>query len=248
MLLIGVDCAADPRNVGVSFGTLADNAVCVERVFSGRNRDSIIDNIGSAIRANAGPALLCLDAPLGWPHALGNELATHTAGAPLKATADQLFARETDRFVRQVLGKRPLEVGANFIARTARAALGLLESIREVADQPIPLGWEPLRKNDGCAALETYPAAVLACRGLTLPGYKKDRAKREQVLASLSAELHISDDLRAAALSTEHALDAVLCLVAGMDFQHGLTLAPTPELQEAAKKEGWIWVRRKCEY
>lgn len=245
MLLIGIDCAADPRNVGVSIGTLVDNVVLVEGVFSGQNRETIIDRIGSAIRAQAGPALLCLDAPLGWPWAMGDELATHTAGAPLESSADQLFSRETDRFVRHVLGKRPLEVGANFIARTARAALGLLESLREVTGQPIPLGWEPLRENDGCAALETYPAAVLACRGLALPGYKKDRAKREQVLAGLAAELHLSDDLRAAALSTEHALDAVLCLIAGMDFQRGLTLAPPEELKEAATKEGWIWVSEK---
>lgn len=243
MLLVGIDCAADPRNVGVSFGTLTDSGVRVTGVFSGQSRETIVDRISKAIMAHAGPCLLCLDAPLGWPQALGKELAAHTAGGPLASPADQLFARETDRFVRQVLGKRPLEVGANFIARTARAALGLLESLREATGQPIPLGWEPLGSDDGCAALETYPAAVLTCCDLALPGYKKDRAKREQVLAGLADALHIPDDLRAAALATEHALDSTLCLVAGMDFQRGLALAPPEELMEAAKKEGWIWIR-----
>ncbi|TVM33375.1 DUF429 domain-containing protein [Oceanidesulfovibrio marinus] len=243
VLLVGIDCAADPRNVGVSFGTLAGNGVRVTGVFSGQSRETIVDRVGQAIRTSAGPCLLCLDAPLGWPQALGVELAAHTAGGPLASPADQLFARETDRFVRQVLGKRPLEVGANFIARTARAALGLLESLREATNQPIPLGWEPLGEHDGCAALETYPAAVLTCRGLLQPGYKKDRAKREQVLDGLADELHIPDTLRDTALTTEHALDSTLCLVAGMDFQRGLTLAPPEELMEAAEKEGWIWIK-----
>ncbi|MFW5733730.1 MAG: DUF429 domain-containing protein [Oceanidesulfovibrio sp.] len=245
MLLIGVDCAANPRNVGVALGTLNNNHVHVSGVFSGRNRHEIVERIADAIREAHGPVLLCLDAPLGWPRALGDELHTHIAGASLEASADRLFSRETDRFVRQALGKRPLEVGANFIARTARATLDLLESLREATGQAIPLGWQPLSDSDGAAALETYPAAVLSCRGLAMPCYKKDHAKREHVLASLAEELHVSDDIHTRTLATEHALDAALCLLAGADFQRGLALAPPKPLREAAMKEGWIWVRGK---
>ncbi len=77
------------------------------------------------------PVLLALDAPLGWPAALGVALAGHRAGGPLEHTPNRLFRRRTDDWVRSRFGKRPLEVGADLIARTAHAALALLEGLRQ---------------------------------------------------------------------------------------------------------------------
>jgi hypothetical protein len=38
-----------------------------------------------------------------------------------------------------------------------------------------------------------------------------------------------------------HALDAVLCVAAGIDFLAGAALGPDDP--EVARREGWIWVR-----
>jgi len=38
-------------------------------------------------------------------------------------------------------------------------------------------------------------------------------------------------------------LDAVLCVVAGLDFLAGA--APGPADPEAARREGWIWVKER---
>lgn len=44
-------------------------------------------------------------------------------------------------------------------------------------------------------------------------------------------------------LSDDNALDSAICVLAGQDFLLGHCADPTdPAL---AKKEGWIWVRRK---
>ena len=53
-------------------------------------------------------ALIALDAPLGWPQALGANLVTHRAGVPLRAEANQLFRRATDDEIKNRLGKRSL--------------------------------------------------------------------------------------------------------------------------------------------
>ena len=39
-------------------------------------------------------------------------------------------------------------------------------------------------------------------------------------------------------------LDAVVCVLAGVDFVTGQATGPGPDILEMAKKEGWIWVRR----
>jgi hypothetical protein len=42
---------------------------------------------------------------------------------------------------------------------------------------------------------------------------------------------------------TDHALDAVLCVCAGLDFLSGEAVAPDD--LSLAKREGWIWVRTR---
>jgi predicted nuclease with RNAse H fold len=177
--------------------------------------------------------LLALDAPLGWPQELGATLEGHRAGAWIEPEADDLFSRATDRDVKRRLGKRPLEVGADRIARTARRALELLNNLRQEAQLPISLAWEP-GSLDGVQAIEVYPAATLLARQVQ----KQKKWKRfsdlgEDVSALDHVEVPTQSDVR----------DAVVCAVAGADFLMDRVIRPRN--MELAKKEGWIWVREQ---
>ncbi len=234
--VVGIDCATDPRNVGLALGR------------SDGQRATLLDvRLGSrAVPPHAvvaewigdGPALLALDAPLGWPAPLGRMLATHRAGAPLADDAHMLFRRETDRVVKQRLGKQSLDVGADRIARTAHAALALLEAVGARIGRPIPLAWAP----GEAGAIEVYPAATLRSHGIASAGYKKPEnvAVRDRIAGALGARLAIEAP-RDVLTATDHALDAALCVLAAHDFLSGATLPP--DSLPLARVEGWIWIR-----
>lgn len=188
------------------------------------------EDIIAAWLPGSGPVLLAMDAPLGWPLALGAALLPHKAGESIPVGADDLFHRHTDTVIQQRLSKRPLEVGANLIARTAHAALGLLGRLRRLTGLEIPLAWDPMRL-DRISAIEVYPAATRI--GRAAPGGPGSLEGLEQdLLLPESRALEASPDAR----------DAVVCALAGADFLRGLCLPPDD--MALAQKEGWIWVRR----
>jgi hypothetical protein len=161
--------------------------------------------------------------------ALGPALARHEAGEPLAAMPDEMFRRMTDDLSYKRLGKRPLEVGANWIARTAHAALRFLEELRESLSSPIPLAWSP-KWTDRFAAIEVYPAATRISLGVP--------AGRGSLRGLQS---HVRFRSRSPPKS-EHARDAVVCAIAGFEFLSGRAVAPTRQQLGKAQREGWIWV------
>jgi len=244
--LIGIDCAVDPRRRGVARGRIEpDGAVAVDLAVRGDRAD--LPALVAEARAG-GPVLLALDAPLGWPAALGPTLASHRAGAPLSPSADDLFRRRTDRLVAARLRKTPLDVGADRIARTARAALGQLELIARALGHAaaIPLFW-PAARPPALAAVEVYPAGLLVATGCPVrTGYKPAaaRALREAILAHLRGELRLAGPVRKAAAADADLLDAALCTLAAADVLAGRAVAPRGRQERAlARREGWIWVR-----
>lgn len=131
--------------------------------------------------------LVELDAPLGWPEPLGRLLSSHSAGGSLGEQPNRLFRRETDRYVKQHLGKLPLDVGADRIARTAHAALALLNELRQRTGESIPLVWnEDYPERIG--AIEVYPAGTLSAAGVRCSGYKEPAkvAERKEIIAWLA--------------------------------------------------------------
>ena len=167
--VIGADCATDPQRVGIATGRFNDGIVIVEEIALCSTDRSAADHVISHI---AGPTLVALDAPLGWPVALGDELANHAAGQPLRATANNLFRRRTDIFIRSLTGKQSLDVGADRIARTAYMALQLLDELRARTSRAIPLAWKVTDAVD-IAAIEVYPAATLKQLRVNARDYKK---------------------------------------------------------------------------
>lgn len=233
--VVGVDCATVPNKVGLARASFAEGIAELQEVRCGA--PGLTGIIADWVRG-APRALIALDAPLGWPQDFGAALAAHAAGEPLPD--GPLFNRRTDRFVRELLGQRPLEVGADRIGRTARATLRLLQDLRAEISAAIPLVWDS--EFDGCGAIEVYPAATLRAHGLPSRSYKKSvQSSRRREIYEGVGELVDFSGLPELFEPNPDELDAIVCVLAAQDFLQGNAIAP--EDMESARKEGWIWVR-----
>ena len=240
--IIGIDCATVAKKVGLALCSVGEGRPRIDKLLVGESWPAIDEQV---VQWATGATLLALDAPLGWPAPLADSLHAHHAGAALAPTANALFRRATDDTIAEQLGKRPLDVGSDRIARTAHAALSLLTRLRERLGEPIPLAWHP-GPVEGLAAIEVYPAGTLAARRLPHSGYKAatehSTELRRQLTNAVQQELSIDDEATALMVQSDHALDAVLCVSAGLDFLSGNVLRPDD--LNLAKREGWIWVGR----
>jgi len=225
--LIGIDCATQPNKVGLALGELDGERVRIKGCRTGSPKEAPASIVSSWLKSGE-PALLALDAPLGWPLAIGQPLAGHQAGAAMGSTAHALFRRQSDDDIHERFGKRPLEVGANFISRTAVAALDLLADIRSMTSESIPLAWSPLDVNP-IAAIEVYPAATRLAHGSKGKGGSIEGLE----------PLFVFPDLKGVLPSSTDAIDALVCVPAAADFIRGR--ARPPVNLDQARQEGWIW-------
>jgi hypothetical protein len=132
-------------------------------------------------------------------------------------------------------------VGADRIARTAFAALGLLGRLRQRLAHDIPLAWTPSIPSRW-SAIEVYPAATLRAHRILDNGYKD--AEAIQPRAEILKRLRFHHDIGGADEVLERSpdvLDALVCTLAGADFLSGVAMAP--EELTVAQREGWIWAR-----
>jgi len=215
--VVGIDAATQPKKIGLARGRLGpDGTVVIEESVLGSSVESVPEKVASWVCD--GPALLAIDAPLGWPAPLARGLREHRAGQRLEGEARDLFRRTTDLFVHETLGKLPLEVGADRIARTAHSALRLLDEVRARTGLEIPLAWSP--EVVGIAAIEVYPAATLLGRRAGATGYKGSepvaRDHRETILSALRGDWTLGVDSDVLARSDD-VLDAAVCVLAGAD-------------------------------
>ncbi len=240
--IVGIDAATQPRKTGLARGHLQGGKLVVTDIALGSEVESVGETVASWCAD--GPTLLAIDAPLGWPAALGRGLHRHRAGQVLEGETHDLFRRVTDRHVHERIGKLPLEVGADRIARTAHAALRLLGEVRACAGHDIALAWSP--DVPEVSAIEVYPAATLRCHLAAASGYKGDgevaRDSRESILRTLRGAWTLEVDDRLLVTSDDR-LDAAVCVLAGADFLRGVGVPPDDAQRDAAEIEGWIWFR-----
>lgn len=238
--LVGVDCAAQDVNCGLALGRLRAGRVSVLEVVV--RQKQILPTLLRWFE-QCTPALVAIDAPLGWPMPLSVHLGRRLAGDPIDATGDELFHRHTDRVVRSLTGKRPMEVGADKIARAALRAVNLLGQLRASTGHALPMAWSP-GVPDQPSAIEVYPALTLRSLGLSDAGYKgsrpEKRLRRRNLAESIATEVDLWVDRQALAESDD-ALDAVVCLLAASHFCAESVLLP--DQAELARTEGWIWFR-----
>jgi len=147
----------------------------------------------------------------------------------------RLWRRHTDQEIHRRIGKMPLEVGADRIARAAAVALQMLREAREQSGLSIPVPTDPSPWSV-TVAIEVYPAATR--RSWQIP------ASPVEALAALDPLLlRIPKEAEAAALRSEHSFDAVLALLAAADAALGRARAPDVAERPNAAVEGWIWAR-----
>lgn len=243
MLIVGIDAATKAPKVGVSWGRWSRDAGLVIEGADVLSRLGL-PTLAATLRGGGSGVLVAMDAPLGWPAALGGDLVGHRAGFSLPHGPDQLFSRACDRMVWEQLRKKPLEVGANLIARTAHAALQLLQELRGSTGLELGLAWSPGLVPETPSVLEVYPAASRLVRGMSTrePYAELDLLRREG--------LTLSREVEATAHASGHVRDALACCLAAVDYLDDNVYRPgDPDLPldctpEAALKEGWIWIRR----
>ncbi len=242
MILIGLDAASDRRKFGYAIGRT--NGVGAEIIESGCLQNGTIKRNNAIVEALAladGPALLAIDAPLGWPDGLRFGLHGHAAGQHFEVGKELTFRRRTEIVLRSDRYRAsPLEVGADRIARAAHEALSVLNELRTVTRLPLPLVWTP--GGNGVGVIEVYPAATLRAHGMPSKGYKlpEQIGVRRQIAAKIDWRLA---GLNARCDGNADEFDACLCLLAALDFVNGECLAPPDEFKEVIAREGWIWVR-----
>jgi predicted RNase H-like nuclease len=238
--LLGIDAATQPDRTGLACADWDGATLRVGATHRPNGPEDQLAWLADRLTKDE-PCLIGVDAPLGWPVGLAAALGTHRAGDPVAASADRLFRRRTDQAIQERLGKRPMDVGADRIARTAHAALALLGALAERSGSAIEPAWSEHEWSSPAVA-EVYPAATLTALGLRASGYKgADTAARAALIQTLPDWVLLPEPAREAAISSDHVADAVITLVAAADFLAGR--CPGPDEPERAYQEGWIWVR-----
>lgn|GEM_PF-237182 len=225
--LLGIDCSTSPRKTGLALGELRGETVAITRCTRGSKAQPPAAIAAEWLR-DCDEVVIAMDSPLGWPMDLAPSLGSHRAGMVIAVEANRLFRRITDDEIKRRLGKRPLDVGADRIARTAVAALKLLDEMRRDAGRAIPLAWAPVEA-EPWRLIEVYPAATRIAHGSKGKGGSIEGLDK---LLDCSAVLDIVRE-------SVDAADACVCALAAADFR--LDRAVPPLDQETAETEGWIW-------
>lgn len=258
--VIGWDAAVTPSNnalvrATVTTGDGRDCTVAVTDHVVPTTSAAITDAIVTWSVKDTGPVLLCVDSPLGWPVPLGHRLAEHRAGEPVGSDPEHLFRRDTDRDIRARLGKTPLDIGADRIARTAWSVLDVIGAVRVrglMVHVPTDYRWlraEGRHPSPDALLFESYPAAWCASESVRTSGYRPAEAVARR--AELLTEVRERVALQRIALDLPHGeqsftrraddLDALICVLVGVDIVR--QLCPPPSDQLRAATEGWIWCK-----
>lgn len=238
--VIGIDCATKPQKTGIALGIVDGDEVKILKADSGGPNKPIEKTLSEWINADD-KVLIAIDAPLGWPNALGDKLVHHQAGQSLNSNPNDLFRRTTDKIVKDKVGKTPLDIGADRIARTACAALELIAKLEKIMGEKIPLAWDKNLKTR-MAVIEVYPAGTLVAHKIPSTGYKgpENGKERTQIIEQLGKLVELPLKVENLKRNAD-ALDAAICILAAHDFLIGNIIEP--DNKELAYKEGWIWVK-----
>jgi hypothetical protein len=94
-LLIGIDCATEDTRVGIALGEYSAGAVKVIHAKVCARERSAAASVAERLRELVSPALLAIDAPLGWQQSISRVLAAHRAGDKIATAPNDMFRRAT---------------------------------------------------------------------------------------------------------------------------------------------------------
>jgi predicted nuclease with RNAse H fold len=242
---LGIDLAVDPAKTAACAIAWSGGAARIEALEVGLDDAALRERI-AAVHGAGG--WVGIDAPFAWPERFREAIVAHhrDRGWPADYRDRRLRYRETDLFVDQECGRRPLSVSTDLIGVTAMRCARLLHEIGAVRGAPLDLAGAD-------RVVEVYPAAALvawggAAAGLDPRGYKNGPlapARREAIAAALAGRPWLDGpaDLVARCKRSDHALDALLAALATRAAERGLAHAPrTPAQRALAPSEGWIHV------
>lgn len=248
MIIIGNDCATQHKYNGlVVLDTIKKEVISAQK--GSNDKQKISEAIAEYIKEHKpNKILLCFDAPLGWPRSFSENVAIHTAGDAIIDcnNINEFFMRKTDLFVYEELKKKPLEVTANFIARTTYSTLSTISEINEHYN--MELLWSSSKDFD-LGFIEVYPSAWLISENLYSNGYekyKKDSNLRESLLGIITKKYNIkvSNQNEEILINSDHIFDAFICTLCGMDFINNKCINPPLIEEKEIFKEGWIWFKK----
>jgi predicted nuclease with RNAse H fold len=216
---LGIDLSSMPKDTSACLLEWHGKSARVVRV-ENHCTDETLDDLHAVSTATG------IDAPLGWPVAFRAAVHSWQADHWSPEIRDRLSYRETDFFVRDLLGIRPLSVSTDRIALPAMRAMAFLRR-------------HGVRDCSGVEGIyEVYPAGALKAWGLSHTGYKKDPGGlpvRERLLERILDWTPVEG--AGGCLDSAHAFDA---LIAAMVTREALMSRTSGIPSENSRSEGWI--------
>ncbi|WP_199281641.1 DUF429 domain-containing protein [Salinibacterium sp. CAN_S4] len=235
MITVGVDLAAEPKKTAIAVVQWVGSTATVRHLQLGVTDPEIVELSVDAAKVG-------IDCAFGWPDEFVEFVAAHSRGevAPRElAGADwrrRLAYRDTDRFVREKVGRWPLSVSTDRLGLTAMHCAELLAAFERHGHVIVD------RSGEGRFA-EVYPAAALRFWGVAVDGYKTDPPARAAATANLRAAapwLDLGDDHLGLMATSDDAFDAVVAALISRASAQGTTWGIPEQSRERATREGWM--------
>jgi len=247
---VGVDLSVSRRRTAVVSVEWGDRCASVSEPRVGVGDEELLGLV-------AGAEWVGISAPFGWPTAMVS--AVHSYGVSgMWPEVDKVSFRyrRTDLFVRERLleetGRKvwPLSVSSDGIALRAARLARLREEVGATRGRKFDRGGA-----DG--VVEVFPGSALLLWGFERGVYRRSdgsrgdeelMAGREEFVSSLEAEapwLKWVGGSREVCLGNEDAMDALICAFVARAAGLGLTRRPGVEVEDEAKREGWVHLPEK---
>jgi len=240
MKIIGFDSAVQESNIGLVLCNYLNGVITIED-----KKDSKLTSEEQIIKWSTTNELIIMgvDSPLGWPKYFGSSLKEHIAGNQIDSDPVSFFERTTDKFIYKTFKKKPLEVSADRIARTAYYTLNRLNYINKNIEKKYEILWNPNNILIN-GFIEVYPAATLIANDIIIKGYKDNKSCRERIIHELKLKYQFNLNPDINIINTDHDFDAFICCLAVHDFIQQNVYFPINEV-DIYKTEGWIWTKKK---
>lgn len=235
MITVGVDLAAEPKKTAIAVVEWAGSRAVVLQLQLGVTDPQIVDMSVDAAKVG-------IDCPFGWPDEFVDFIVAHSRGeiAPRELAGSdwrrRLAYRDTDRFVREQVGRWPLSVSTDRLGLTAMHCSELLAAFE--ADGNVVVD----RSGEG-RFVEVYPGAALRVWGIPVDGYKTELPARAAATAHLRAAapwLDLRDEHVALMSSSDDAFDAVVAAFISRAAAQGSTYGIPEQSRERSAREGWM--------
>ncbi|MCG8452397.1 MAG: DUF429 domain-containing protein [Spirochaetales bacterium] len=258
-MLIGLDAAVDDKNNGLV--ALLYSQGCITDVLLRDHTQTVVEQILDWW--NWAPRILLgVDSPLGWPLPFQQAMSQLSAGRRVEGEYPSIFYRLTDIDIHQRFRKKPLDVAADRIARTAFCTLERLDELRQQHKQLHLLFSD--QEDFTAGFIEVYPAATLLANGCSIQGYKKSQEARKHLLVQIMKQYSAFEKMsptgtmekedsvgfsldQTALVENEHLFDAFICALSALDFLEHRAQEPDRSKVEIDRvhHEGWTWVKNQ---